>query len=136
MRSLLALLVLCCGCTPVFSKPVTVSTKFGPHTQVPEGAKLVKGRSCTRLTLLFIPISVGSPDEAFEEALAQVRGADMLLDWRMRTDAIAIVGSVIYFESCLTVEGYAVDSRQLAASGEPGLPLQSEPQWHRRRDEP
>ena len=111
----LLLFMLCLsGCSiPVFTKPVTVSTKAIPgHTEHGD-AKLVKGESCSRLTLLIIPLGFGTSNSAFEDALSKSPGADTLVDWHMKEDAVAIVGSLLYFQSCVTVEGYPVNAAKL-----------------------
>jgi len=102
------------GCTiPVFTKPVTVSTSPIPGKTEHGDAKLVTGTSCSRLTLLIIPLGFGTSDAAFEDALAKAPGTDTLVDWRMKQDVLAILATIIYFQSCVTVEGYAVSSSKL-----------------------
>ena len=104
------------GCSiPVFTKPVTVSTKPIPGMTDHGDAKLVKGKSCSRLTLIIIPLGFGTSDSAFDDALAQSPGADTLVDWHMTEDVLSIIGSVIYFQSCVTVEGYPVNASKLVS---------------------
>ena len=102
------------GCTvPVFTKPVTVSTRPIPGKTEHGDAKLVSGTSCSRLTLLVIPLGFGTSDAAFEDALAKAPGTDTLVDWHMKQDVLAILATIIYFQHCVNVEGYAVDSSKL-----------------------
>lgn len=107
-------LLACSACAPVFSSPVTVTTKVLPQAQVPAGAKLVRGTSCSRITLAIIPLGFGTADSAFRDALAQAPGTDTLLAWHTKTDILGILAPFIYAQSCVTVEGYAVDSRRLS----------------------
>jgi hypothetical protein len=102
------------GCSfPVFTKPVTVSTNPIPGKTEHGDGKLVSGTSCSRTTLIVIPLGFGTSDSAFEDALAQAPGTDTLVDWRMKQDVLAILATIIYFQSCVTVEGYAVSSSKV-----------------------
>jgi hypothetical protein len=131
------LAVALAGCTiPVFTKPVTVSTSPIPGKTEHGGAKLVTGTSCSRLTLLIIPLGFGTSDAAFEDALAQAPGADTLVDWRMKQDVLAILATIIYFQSCVTVEGYAVDSSKLVQeAGDKAAARSYVSYWQERRTE-
>ena len=114
-------LALFSGCSfPVFTEPVTITTKhFASFGEQAEKAPLVSGRSCSRVTLLFIPLGFGTATAAFDDALSNAQGADTLVDWHMKQDTLAIVGTLLYFENCITVEGKAIDSQDLVASAGP-----------------
>jgi len=131
------LAVALAGCTiPVFTKPVTVSTSSIPGKTEHGDAKLVTGTSCSRLTLLIIPLGFGTSDAAFEDALAQAPGTDTLVDWRMKQDALAILATIIYFQSCVTVEGYAVASSKLVQeAGDKAAARSYVGYWQARRTE-
>jgi hypothetical protein len=123
------------GCSiPVFTKPVTVSTSAIPGKTEHGDAKLVSGRSCSRLTLIIIPLGFGTSDAAFEDALAQAPGTDTLVDWRMKEDNLGILATIIYFQSCVTVEGYAVNSSKLVQDASDKAAAQSYlGYWQERR---
>lgn len=115
------------GCSvPVFTEPVTISTRhFASFSEQVESAPVVSGRSCSRLVLLFIPLGFATANGAFNDALSNSQGADTLVDWHMKQDVLAIVGSLIYFENCIVVEGKAVDSSELVASASDGQKAQA-----------
>lgn len=113
-------LALFTGCAiPVFTEPVTITTKhFASFGEQTEKAPLVSGRSCSRVTLLVIPLGFGTATAAFDDALSNAQGADTLVDWHMKQDTLAIIGTLIYFENCITVEGKAIDSQDLVANAD------------------
>jgi hypothetical protein len=125
------------GCTiPVFTKPVTVSTKAIPGMTDHGDAKLVKGKSCSRMTLLIIPLGFGTSDSAFEDALSQAPGTDTLVDWHMTQDVLSIIGTVIYFQSCVTVEGYPVNASKLVRQArDPDAARRYVSYWQGRRED-
>jgi hypothetical protein len=125
------------GCSvPVFTEPVTISTRhFESFSEQVESAPVVSGRSCSRLVLLFIPLGFATANGAFNDALANSEGADTLVDWHMKQDVLAIVGSLIYFENCIVVEGKAVNSSELVASAADGMEAQAFVEhWRQERD--
>jgi hypothetical protein len=123
------------GCSiPVFTKPVTVSTNPIPGKTEHGDAKLVTGTSCSRTTLIFIPLGFGSSDSAFEDALAQAPGTDTLVDWRLKEETLAIVLTILYAQSCVTVEGYAVNSSKVVKeAADPSAARRYVSYWQQRR---
>jgi len=136
-----SLLVACAalgaGCSvPVFTEPVTITTRHLPSfSEQVDAAPVVSGRSCSRMTLLVIPLGYATSNAAFNDALSQASGADTLVDWHMKQDVLAIVGSLIYFQNCIVVEGKAVNSAELVArADEPREARAFVEHWHRQRE--
>jgi len=110
------------GCAiPVFTEPVTITTRhFESVRKHADEAPLVSGKSCSRVTLIFIPLGFGTANAAFDDALAKANGADTLVDWHMKQEVLAILGTIIYYQHCIVVEGKAIDSRELVVSAAEG----------------
>jgi hypothetical protein len=60
--------------------------------------------------LFFIPVGFGSPNRAYNDALAQAPGSDALLRYEARN---SIFLSPLYSHYCDEVHGYAVSAKTL-----------------------
>ena len=106
------------GCTvKTVDRPVTVTTKQLPEASKPEvvsAAREVKGESCSRVVLLFIPVGFATAESAYADALGQAPGADVLLNYEARMSMFFF--APFYYQICSEVHGFAVSSKSMVAS--------------------
>jgi hypothetical protein len=104
-------LVSTTGCSlPVFQDPVTVSTKSLTMPAAEPGAPAVTGKSCSRVVLLILPVSFGTSNGAFKEALENAK-TDTLVNWRLRQTVAGFIP--LYYQVCLVVEGQPASAAAL-----------------------
>jgi hypothetical protein len=111
-RAALLVMLTLAGCTvKTIEPPVTVTTKNLPELSHPQGAKEVRGSSCTRVAILIIPVGFGTAEAAYADALEQAPGTDALLNYESRSSVV--FAFPFYYHVCSEVHGYAVSSKTL-----------------------
>jgi hypothetical protein len=112
-----ALAAASAGCTTTtVDRPITVTTKLLPELSAVDTANAgteVSGTSCSRVVLLIIPAGFATAESAYAKALGQAPGADALVRYEARTNALVIFP--FYYQVCTEVHGYAVKSETLVA---------------------
>jgi hypothetical protein len=118
LRSLLFVLPLSLGCTVyTIPAPLSITTKPLPELAA-VGGKEVRGKSCGRVLLMFIPIGYSNVAAAWEEALEGAPGADTIV--RYETRVTDVFFSPLYGQFCTEIHGYAVSSKELGAEQRAG----------------
>jgi hypothetical protein len=113
MKRLIAFALLVCtsSCTlETVRGPLVITTKPLPDASKARSGTKVKGESCTRWVLIFIPVGFGSPNRAYNQALAEAPGSDTLLRYEARS---SMFFSPLYSHWCDEIHGYAVSSKTL-----------------------
>lgn len=109
------LVVLCLACTTRLGEFAVVSRRAAieqPASSPAVASREVKGRSCRKMLLLFIPLGPKADlSDAFDAALASAPGATALVDVTVRRETLV---TVVYDEHCFVVEGKAVTFRPAA----------------------
>jgi hypothetical protein len=104
-----SLVLLCLACTTRLGEFAVVSRRAAvapPAAAAAVVSREVKGRSCRKSILFFIPLGAKADlSDAFDAALASAPGANALVDVTVRRETLI---TVVYDESCFVVEGRAV----------------------------
>ena len=100
------LLASASGCvTQTIPGPLVVSTRPVPElgTHETPAAKRVRGESCGRVALMFIPIGVATAEAAYEDALSQAPGTDTIVNYEERMNLLFLFP--LYYEMCTEIHG-------------------------------
>lgn len=116
MRAMIpaSIVLLSLACTTRLGEFAVVSRRAAIEQPAPAPAvsQSVKGRSCRKMLLLFIPLGPKADlSDAFDAALASAPGATALVDVTVRRETLI---TVVYDEHCFVVEGKAVTFRPAA----------------------